>query len=141
MRALIIVAATVLFCSHALAGSSISGAKDGVAIQGYDPVAYFAQKEAVRGKVAWAHEYAGTVWYFSSEDNRKAFAAEPAKYLPVLRSTGRRTVGGCLSRVAAVLRNLALSLPWIDRLLRVGKRTRAASQRLDADQLLPRNIR
>jgi YHS domain-containing protein len=85
IRALIIVAATVLFCSHALAGSSISGAKDGVAIQGYDPVAYFAQKEAVRGKVAWAHEHAGTVWYFSSEDNRKAFASEPAKYLPVLR--------------------------------------------------------
>ena len=52
MRALILVAAMVSFWSHALAGSWISGAKDGVAIQGHDPVAYFVQKEAVRGKAA-----------------------------------------------------------------------------------------
>jgi YHS domain-containing protein len=67
---------------NALAGSPISGAKDGVAIQGYDPVAYFVQREAVKGSPEQIHQWSGTVWFFSSAENKSAFAAEPDKYAP-----------------------------------------------------------
>ncbi len=50
----------VWFSTNVFAGSSISGAKDGVAIQGYDPVAYFTQKTAVRGSAPHSYEWAGT---------------------------------------------------------------------------------
>lgn len=72
----------VCFSSNVFAGSSISGAKNGVAIQGYDPVAYFSQNTAVRGSATHSYEWAGTTWFFSSADHRDLFAAEPAKYAP-----------------------------------------------------------
>lgn len=68
--------------TEVVARSPISGAKDGVAIQGYDPVAYFTQKSAVRGSAEQRYEWAGVVWLFSSPENRELFAAEPAKYAP-----------------------------------------------------------
>ena len=81
MRAAWLVALAV-FCTTAAAGSFVSGARDGVAIQGYDAVAYFTQTSAVRGTANFAHEWAGTVWFFSSAENREAFAAQPEKYAP-----------------------------------------------------------
>ena len=72
----------VWFSTNVFAGSSISGAKDGVAIQGYDPVAYFTQKTAVRGSAPHSYEWAGTAWFVSSADHRDLFAAEPTKYAP-----------------------------------------------------------
>jgi len=53
-----------------------------VAIEGTDPVAYFTEGHAVEGKKAHAVEWRGAVWRFSSEANRKAFEAEPARYAP-----------------------------------------------------------
>jgi YHS domain-containing protein len=62
--------------------SSISGAKDGVAIQGYDAVAYHAQSKDVKGTPDFRHEWRGTVWFFSSDANRALFAENPEKYAP-----------------------------------------------------------
>jgi YHS domain-containing protein len=66
----------------AMAGSPISGAKDGVAIQGFDTVAYFTEAKAVKGSPRLAHEWAGTVWFFATIENRDAFASQPEKYAP-----------------------------------------------------------
>ena len=55
---------------------------DGVAIQGYDPVAYFTQGKPVYGKDEFTHDYAGATWRFASADSRDAFAAEPERYAP-----------------------------------------------------------
>lgn len=76
--------AATLLAAHmaAMAGSPISGAKEGVAIQGYDPVAYFVSDDAVRGTPEHAHEWADTIWFFSSAENKEAFAAQPDKYAP-----------------------------------------------------------
>ena len=54
----------------------------GVAIQGYDPVAYFKQNKAVEGNKEMAISYQGTVYYFSSNENKEAFKKEPSKYEP-----------------------------------------------------------
>jgi YHS domain-containing protein len=56
--------------------------KDGVAIKGYDPVAYFAQGKAVAGTPEHTAEYKGSTFHFSSKENRDAFTANPEKYAP-----------------------------------------------------------
>jgi YHS domain-containing protein len=53
-----------------------------VAIQGYDPVAYFKQNKAVEGKKEIAAAFQGVTYYFASEANKAAFAKNPAGYEP-----------------------------------------------------------
>ena len=53
-----------------------------VAIQGYDPVAYFTQKKAVKGKAAFATTYEGVTYNFSSQANKDLFLKNPASYEP-----------------------------------------------------------
>ncbi|WP_300565913.1 YHS domain-containing (seleno)protein [Flavobacterium sp.] len=53
-----------------------------IAIQGYDPVAYFKQNKAVKGKKELASNYQGVVYYFSSKENEAAFLKTPANYEP-----------------------------------------------------------
>lgn len=55
---------------------------EGVAIKGYDPVAYFTQNKAVKGKKELALVYQGVLYYFSSAENKEAFKATPFKYEP-----------------------------------------------------------
>ena len=56
--------------------------ENGLAIQGYDPVAYFTQSKAVKGKKELAVSYQGILYYFSSETNKEVFKATPFKYEP-----------------------------------------------------------
>lgn len=54
----------------------------GIAIQGYDPVAYFTDGQAVKGSDEFAYEWLGAVWHFASAEHREIFAADPVKYAP-----------------------------------------------------------
>lgn len=54
----------------------------GLAIDGYDPVAYFSQSKAVKGKREIAIQQTGTIYHFSTESNRELFKKNPAKYTP-----------------------------------------------------------
>lgn len=56
--------------------------KDGVAVQGYDMVAYFTANKAVKGNPALTYDWNGARWQFSSAENRDAFAKAPEKYAP-----------------------------------------------------------
>ena len=53
-----------------------------LAIQGYDPTAYFNTHKAVKGKKEFSYNYEGVTYYFSSAENRNLFIANPAKYEP-----------------------------------------------------------
>ncbi|MGH2665558.1 YHS domain-containing (seleno)protein [Flavobacterium sp.] len=53
-----------------------------IAIQGYDPVAYFKQHKAIKGKKELASDYLGVTYYFSSKENAAAFSKNPADYEP-----------------------------------------------------------
>ena len=57
--------------------------KKGLAIQGYDPVAYFTENKAVRGteKHSFKTEK-GITYLFASEANKEAFEKDPQKYEP-----------------------------------------------------------
>jgi hypothetical protein len=54
----------------------------GLAIEGFDPVAYFTDSRAVRGLPDFEASEAGTVWRFHNASNRDAFAAHPEVYGP-----------------------------------------------------------
>ena len=56
--------------------------KNHVAIQGYDPVAYFSAGKAVEGKPELTVTQDGVVYHFSSAQNRSAFLSNPVKYEP-----------------------------------------------------------
>lgn len=54
----------------------------GVAVGGYDTVAYFTDKKPVKGIAAIALEHQGVTWWFATEANKAQFVAEPARYAP-----------------------------------------------------------
>ncbi|MBS0195398.1 MAG: hypothetical protein JSR77_01435 [Planctomycetes bacterium] len=56
--------------------------KDGVAIDGYDPVAYFTDAKAVKGDSSIRTIWGGAVYYFASAEHKAAFDASPEKYAP-----------------------------------------------------------
>ena len=51
-------------------------------LQGHDPVAFFTEGRAVKGKDSLAAKHEVGTYYFANEANRTAFAAAPAKYAP-----------------------------------------------------------
>ena len=53
-----------------------------VAIQGYDPVAYFKQGKAVKGRKEITASYEGVVYYFSMPVNKEYFLKNPSKFEP-----------------------------------------------------------
>jgi YHS domain-containing protein len=55
---------------------------NGVILKGYDPVAYFTQKKAVKGSSRYQTTYQGAIYYFSSAANLAAFKKDPPKYVP-----------------------------------------------------------
>ena len=54
----------------------------GVAIKGYDPVAYFTDNKPVKGSKAHSFVYEGVTYEFASAAHRKLFVADPEKYAP-----------------------------------------------------------
>jgi hypothetical protein len=54
----------------------------GVALEGYDAVAYFLDHRPIRGSDAYTHSWNGVVWKFTSAKHRDLFAADPAHYAP-----------------------------------------------------------
>ena len=56
--------------------------KAGLAIQGYDPVAFFTDGKPVKGKPEFPARHNGALYYFASKEQRDLFKAEPMKYEP-----------------------------------------------------------
>jgi YHS domain-containing protein len=57
--------------------------KTGVAIQGYDPVAFFTDNKPVKGTTQWVAKRDGATYLFASKEHRDLFLKEPVKYEPV----------------------------------------------------------
>lgn len=54
----------------------------GVAVKGYDTVAYHTEKRAVKGKSEYSYDWNDATWHFVSAKNRDLFAADPGRYAP-----------------------------------------------------------
>ncbi len=61
---------------------AVVNAKSGLAVKGYDPVAYFTDSKPVKGSPNFQHEWNGAKWQFASQAHLDAFKKEPEKYAP-----------------------------------------------------------
>lgn len=59
-----------------------TGSFSNVAVEGYDPVAYFTEGKPVKGDKDFTFEYQGADFRFASAENLARFKADPAKYAP-----------------------------------------------------------
>lgn len=62
--------------------STVNTDQQGLALKGYDPVAYFAQGKAAKGSPNFSAKYDGTTYWFASAAHRDAFKVAPARFLP-----------------------------------------------------------
>ncbi len=77
------LAVLIFGVSPALADNTVNtGYFGGVAIMGYDPVAYFTDSAAVKGSEQFSYDWLGTPWHFSSREHQELFKSEPVKYAP-----------------------------------------------------------
>lgn len=56
--------------------------KSGVAIQGYDPVAFFTDHKSVKGDPKFLIKHDGAIYFFASKEHKDLFKENPAKYEP-----------------------------------------------------------
>ena len=56
--------------------------RNGLAIDGYDPVAYFTERKPVKGAPEFRTEFQGATFQFASADHRDRFAADPEQFAP-----------------------------------------------------------
>lgn len=56
--------------------------ESGVAIRGYDTVAYFTEGKPVKGSEDFSVDYEGASWHFANQENADLFKVDPEKYAP-----------------------------------------------------------
>ncbi len=86
MKTFIRIALTLALISTSLTAAAVEPVNKtllgGVAIKGYDPVAYFTDGKPVKGSDDFEHEYKDATWRFATAAHRDEFAKDPAKYAP-----------------------------------------------------------
>lgn len=55
---------------------------NGVAVNGYDPVAYFTDRKPVKGSDKYTATYQGATFHFASAAHRDTFTANPGNFAP-----------------------------------------------------------
>src|SRR5271156_3724314 len=64
------------------AGPEVNVTITGLALRGYDPVAYFTDGKPVIGDYTITTQHDGATYRFASEDHKALFLKDPTKYLP-----------------------------------------------------------
>jgi YHS domain-containing protein len=62
--------------------SAINTDEQGIALHGYDPVAYFTVGAPTKGNASFTAKYEGASYFFASAENLKKFKANPAAFAP-----------------------------------------------------------
>ena len=78
----LIASSVIIFTNTSIAFEEVNTTFFGVAIKGYDTVAYHTEGRAVKGKSKFSHKWNNAKWYFSSVGNKDLFAADPERYSP-----------------------------------------------------------
>jgi hypothetical protein len=83
MPAAMFAAVTIGSSVSAFADDSVNtGYFGGVAIMGYDTVAYFTDGKAVKGSDKFSYDWLGTPWHFASKAHQDMFMSDPVKFAP-----------------------------------------------------------
>lgn len=78
----LLLALGLAFSASAQNKSLLNLDKSGVAIQGYDPVAFFTEHHPVKGKPEFTGKFNGATYEFASQEHKDLFDKEPGKYEP-----------------------------------------------------------
>ena len=70
----------LIACSPPLPPVNVN--KDGIAIKGYDPVAYFTMSRPVKGQDEFQFEWNNAKWHFASKEHLSMFQMNPDKFAP-----------------------------------------------------------
>lgn len=83
-QTIIILASAILFaaCAKSDGVEQFNKTDQGLALKGYDAVAYFTGGKAAQGTGEFSHTWGGATWHFTNAANRDRFAQEPTKYAP-----------------------------------------------------------
>ena len=86
-RRIFLTAAATLPAASLLSGPAFAAkppvfATDGIAINGYDPVAYFTVSKPVKGSMDHVSDWQGAKMLFSSAETKAMFDADPEKFAP-----------------------------------------------------------
>lgn len=79
---LLIVLLSMLVTTTVWAKSEINTNWRGVAVKGYDTVAYFTQGKPVKGDSKYEHKWKDATWRFANAEHLELFKADPEKYAP-----------------------------------------------------------
>ncbi|MDD9922286.1 MAG: YHS domain protein [Boseongicola sp.] len=82
MASVAAVPAVALISAPAHAAEPPVYALNGIAINGYDPVAYFTESKPVEGSGDFTSEWDGAIIQFASAENKALFDGDPEKYAP-----------------------------------------------------------
>jgi len=82
MVVMITVASCLLTSAAAFAIDPVNKTSDGVAIKGYDAVAYFTDRKPVKGSRDFEYVWMGAKWRFSTAGHKDLFIKDPDKYAP-----------------------------------------------------------
>ena len=81
-HAFVLAGAALAVPTLAVAAQPMVFAEGGAAINGYDPVAYFALDGPVKGSKEFNLTWNGATWHFASEENRNLFETDPEAHAP-----------------------------------------------------------
>lgn len=85
-RTMLLAAPAVLFLgaarAHAAKDPIYMGFLSSLALDGYDPVAYFTLGKPTEGSRAFTSSWNGATWRFVSAEHKALFDADPARYAP-----------------------------------------------------------
>ncbi len=73
---------TLLSTQTVWAKSVINKNWRGLAVKGYDVVAYFTMDKPVKGKSSFSYKWKDATWRFSSQEHLDLFKASPETYAP-----------------------------------------------------------
>jgi len=82
MKTILRAALFTTVAAMASASEVINVDHTGLALQGYDPIAYFTDGKPVKGSAEFTATYKGAKYQFVSTDHRDLFNQSPAKYEP-----------------------------------------------------------
>lgn len=81
LRPWLLTVCLVAVCVQSALGGEFFG-RDGIAIDGYDPVAYFTDQKPVKGSPEFRADYQESTFQFVSAAHQNAFVANPNKFAP-----------------------------------------------------------
>jgi len=82
VSAAFVVSIATFAVSATWAKEPINTDSGGLAIEGYDPVAYFTQGKPLNGSKEFTYTWMGAQWRFTSSQYLDLFKSNPEKYAP-----------------------------------------------------------